>query len=95
MSLDTVTRPGTIEQIGTSPEPRLAEPGDNETFAHYAHREALNASAFTGEPVTALCGKTWTPRKDPAKFPVCPACKDVIGLLPPGGDDEEAERRGR
>jgi hypothetical protein len=30
-----------------------------------------------GTPVTALCGKTWVPNDNPAKYPLCPACKDI------------------
>jgi hypothetical protein len=43
-------------------------------------------SAMTGEPVVALCGKVWTPGRDPKKFPVCPDCKAIYdGLMPEGG----------
>jgi hypothetical protein len=30
-----------------------------------------------GEPVTALCGKTWVPNRDPKRFPVCPDCEAI------------------
>ncbi|MGO3033127.1 MAG: DUF3039 domain-containing protein, partial [Microbacterium gubbeenense] len=30
-----------------------------------------------GKPVRALCGKKWTPGRDPEKFPVCPTCKEI------------------
>ncbi|UQA91312.1 DUF3039 domain-containing protein [Streptomyces halobius] len=32
---------------------------------------------MTGEPVSALCGKKWTPSKNPEKYPVCPECKEI------------------
>jgi hypothetical protein len=30
-----------------------------------------------GHPVIALCGKVWTPSRDPERFPICPECKDI------------------
>jgi hypothetical protein len=38
----------------------------------------------TGTPVKALCGKVWVPSRDPKKYPVCPACKEIYEQLPPG-----------
>ena len=62
------------------------EPGDSERFSHYVRKEKIMESAMTGEPVVALCGKVWTPGRDPQKFPVCPECKEVYdGLRPEGG----------
>ncbi len=28
-------------------------------------------------PLRALCGKTWVPRYDPKRYPVCPECKEI------------------
>ena len=68
-------------------EPRLQEPGDHERFSHYVKKEKILESALSGEPVTALCGKVWVPGRDPQKFPVCPACKEIYEQFGPGGDD--------
>ena len=38
-------------------------------------------SALSGKPVRALCGKLWTPSRDPEKFPVCPTCKEIYEKL--------------
>ena len=62
------------------------EPGDRERFSHYVRKEKIMESALTGEPVIALCGKVWTPGRDPQKFPVCPMCKEVYDGLRPGND---------
>ncbi len=62
------------------------EPGDRERFSHYVRKEKIMESALTGEPVIALCGKVWTPGRDPQKFPVCPECKEVYEGLRPGSD---------
>jgi len=62
------------------------EPGDHERFAHYVRKEKVLESALSGEPVVALCGKVWVPGRDPKKFPVCPACKEIYESLQAGGD---------
>lgn len=61
--------------------------GDHERFAHYVRKDQIVESAVTGKPVIALCGKVWTPNRDPKKFPVCPTCKEIWGKLPKGGDE--------
>ncbi|MFB6612479.1 DUF3039 domain-containing protein [Agromyces sp. NPDC056379] len=53
------------------------EPGDHERFSHYVQKDKILQSALTGKPVKALCGKKWTPGRDPEKFPVCPTCKEI------------------
>lgn len=68
----------------------LVEPGDGERFSHYVRKEKIMESAMSGEPVVALCGKVWTPGRDPQKFPVCPQCKEIIdGRF--GSDDGEGD----
>lgn len=69
-------------------EVQNVEPGDHERFAHYVRKEKIMESALTGKPVRALCGKKWTPGRDPEKFPVCPECKEIYEGLAPGGDDQ-------
>lgn len=54
-----------------------ADPGDHERFSHYVKKEKIVQSAVTGKPVRALCGKKWTPSRDPERFPVCPECKKI------------------
>lgn len=53
------------------------EDGDHERFSHYVQKEKILKSAMSGKPVIALCGKVWTPGRDPEKFPVCPTCKEI------------------
>lgn len=59
------------------------EEGDHERFSHYVPKNKIMESALTGKPVRALCGKLWTPGRDPEKFPVCPTCKEVYEKLKP------------
>ena len=63
--------------------------GDHERFAHYVDKSKIVDSMVTGTPVTALCGKVWVPSRDPKRYPVCPTCKEIYGMLPPGGDGGE------
>jgi len=65
----------TIERTDTH---ELTEPGDRERFSHYVRKEKILESALSGDPVIALCGKVWVPGRDPKKFPVCPACQEII-----------------
>ena len=51
--------------------------GDHERFSHYVPKNKIIESAVTGKPVRALCGKKWTPGRDPEKFPICPDCKKI------------------
>ena len=59
---------------------RLDE-GDHERFSHYVKKDKIVDSAVSGAPVRALCGKIWTPGRDPEKFPVCPECKKIYDGL--------------
>ena len=56
--------------------------GDQERFSHYVDKNEILESAISGKPVRALCGKVWVPTRDPDRFPVCPACKEVFASLP-------------
>jgi hypothetical protein len=64
--------------------------GDHERFTHivlegYTRKSGkfvpLENSVVDGmvnaTPVRALCGKVWVPGRDPAKFPLCPTCKEI------------------
>lgn len=63
--------------------------GDHERFSHYVKKEKILESAMTGNPVRALCGKMWTPGRDPEKFPVCPECKKIYEAMSPFSNSRE------
>lgn len=67
---DTSTRPSTGSTNNT---------GEHDKFAHYVigGTEAITRSMVTGEPVTALCGKVWTPGSNGAGYKVCPTCEEL------------------
>jgi hypothetical protein len=60
--------------------------GDHERFAHYVRQDKIIASAVSGKPVVALCGKVWVPKRDPSRFPLCPACKEIYMRMGLRGD---------
>lgn len=61
-------------------------PGDNERYAHYVRKDKITRSAVEGGPVVALCGKVWTPVRNPDRFPVCPTCKEIYKNINSGGN---------
>lgn len=65
------------------------EPGDHERFSHFVKKDKIVESAVLGTPVVALCGKVWTPSRDPQKFPVCPECKEIYESMPHGDEPQE------
>jgi len=79
---EPLSAPETGGTLLEEPETQLQEPGDQERFSHYVRKEKIVESALTGEPVVALCGKVWTPGRDPQRFPVCPECKEIFEQLP-------------
>jgi hypothetical protein len=68
-------------------------PGDDERYAHYVRKDKITASAVSGQPVIALCGKVWTPGRDPKKYPVCPTCKAIYEGM--SGGEESGSGKGR
>jgi len=67
---------------------QLEEPGDRDRFSHYVRKDKVVASAVSGTPVMALCGKVWVPNRDPKRFPVCPTCKEILDKA--FGPDDDA-----
>jgi hypothetical protein len=72
-----------MSDISTKPivDPTLGD-GDHERFAHIVvPASAVTEAYITGTPVTALCGKTWVPSRDPKRYPVCPTCAEVLAQI--------------
>ena len=62
--------------------PELQEDdGGHDRFSHYVKKEKVVESAVTGKAVRSLCGKKWIPSRDPEKYPICPACKEIYDGL--------------
>ncbi len=86
---DTITAPTetptyaptapTIEPSDTpveSPSRPISDDGDHDRYAHYARKDDVTRAYVTGEAIVALCGKKWTPSRDPKGYPICPTCKE-------------------
>lgn len=59
--------------------PPVLDDGDHEKFAHIVvPASAVTEAYISGTPVTALCGKTWVPTRDPNRYPVCPECTELL-----------------
>jgi hypothetical protein len=71
----------------TKPELDNSDNDDSDGFAHYAPKAGMVEAMIYGTPIVALCGRRFVPRRDPQKFPVCPRCKEIHEMLPPGGDE--------
>jgi hypothetical protein len=58
-----------------------ADIGEDDGYAHYARKEEIARAAVLGGLITALCGHKFQPVRDPQRFPVCPRCKELAGML--------------
>ncbi|MDO5494498.1 MAG: DUF3039 domain-containing protein [bacterium] len=76
----------TESSVGVLEREETEEDGeDADRFAHYVRKDRMTRSQASGRPVVALCGKVWTPKRDPSKYPVCPECKEIYAKLQGGG----------
>ena len=67
-----------VDTIIAPANPHLEE-GDHERMAHIVFpKDKLTEAMVTGTPVIALCGKVWTPSRDPERFPVCAGCIETF-----------------
>jgi hypothetical protein len=85
-----MTAPAVLEREDTRTQPKAGDPGrrshivfpppdaKDETPQAYVLRARIEGFA-----ITALCGHTWIPSADPAKYPLCEPCKDIYQS---GGD---------
>lgn len=60
--------------------------GDHDRYAHIVERDDEMRGYVMGEEVRALCGKKWVPSRDPSRYRVCPACKEILAQLRSGSD---------
>jgi Protein of unknown function (DUF3039) len=71
----------------TETDPTVSD-GDTDSddgYAHYANKTEITRAAVMGGLVTALCGFRFAPVRDPQRFPVCPKCRELAGMLGIGG----------
>jgi Protein of unknown function (DUF3039) len=65
----------------TRPADADADVGEDDGYAHYARKDEIARAAVLGGLITALCGHKFQPIRDPSRFPVCPRCKELAGML--------------
>lgn len=78
------------EQLAPARPAPILDDSDRERFTHIVLEgfrpeggEFVPAGASVVEgmvhstPVRALCGKVWVPGRDPARYPLCPTCREI------------------
>lgn len=64
-------------ELGNSDHAHVVDRGDDERPIQAIILEAR----VNGTPLTAVCGYTWVPHKDPQKLPVCPKCLEILEFV--------------
>lgn len=76
--------------VETIERPVPVEEGDHERMSHIvlegftpkdgdfvALGNSVVEGIVNGTSVRALCGKVWTPGRDPKRYPLCPTCAEI------------------
>lgn len=50
-------------------------------------QEVVDIARNTGDTVTALCGYTWVPKRNPERYPACEECMRIAGELMAGAGE--------
>jgi DUF3039 family protein len=74
-----------MSRTETDPIVSGSDTDSDDGYAHYADKTEITRAAVMGGLVTALCGHRFQPVRDPSRFPVCPRCKELAGMLGIGG----------
>jgi hypothetical protein len=70
-----------MSRTKTDPIVSGSDTDSDDGYAHYADKTEITRAAVEGGRVTALCGFKFPPVRDPQRFPVCPRCKELAGML--------------
>lgn len=89
---ETIPGAGSSTTLEREEQTAPVEPGDHERFSHYAPKDKITEAMVMGTPVVALCGKVWVPSRDPERYPVCPACKEIYEGMPEGPKNPKGPR---
>jgi hypothetical protein len=76
-----LSRSSAMATTETRPDLADSETREGDGYAHYARKEEITRAAIEGGTITALCGFRFSPVRDPQRFPVCPRCKELAGML--------------
>lgn len=74
----------TVPDLDQAPVLQETDSDEAPDAAHIVTQKDLIHSQLTGEPIRALCGKMWVPRRNPDDFPMCQACIEVFNGATPG-----------
>ncbi len=69
--------------------PANPESDGSEHFSHLAKGSVVTLAYVTGIEIVGLCGARVVAHRDYEHFPVCPTCKDSLGLLRQLGTSED------
>lgn len=73
-----MSSPEVIERPDTRPsDPDL----DEGKVAHIVRKEDHMRGYVMGEEITALCGTRFIPSRDPERYPMCEACRQVLSAM--------------
>ncbi|MCU1491509.1 MAG: putative glycerophosphodiester phosphodiesterase [Acidimicrobiaceae bacterium] len=86
--MSTIGSTNTELEVSTTLEP--THDGDHERMSHIVLEgfkpkvgkfvsagNSVVEGMVNGTPVRALCGKEWTPGRDPKRYPLCPTCAEI------------------
>jgi hypothetical protein len=72
-----------LPDLDAPPVVELTEEDDDPEAAHIVTQRDLIHSQITGQPIRALCGKLWVPKRNPDDYPMCQACVEMLNALGP------------
>lgn len=88
-SIDTESLTNTENTDGTKDDGKrhIVRPADNEhlyqfmMFPNPSGQDIVDTARMRGLEVTALCGKTWVPKNNPAGRDTCDPCIAMAGVI--------------
>lgn len=90
MSDGLLTRPEA--ETRTEIDPSTGEPRCTHIVAGDGELSAVTIvmrARINGTPVTAICGYTWVPERDPKQYPLCSKCREIRETLRPDQNVED------
>jgi hypothetical protein len=73
----------TVPDLDAPPVAEISDGSDDPDAAHIVSQKDLMHSQITGEPIRALCGKLWVPKRNPDDYPLCSACVEIFNAITP------------
>jgi len=80
---ESMSETRTLPDLDAPPVLDISDGPDDADAAHIVSQKDLMHSQITGEPIRALCGKLWVPKRNPDDYPMCPACVEIFNAITP------------